>query len=277
MSRENLMPELHPLDIATSLILTGDDTYRGQTTKTYANVIGPYGGITAACLMQAVLIDRRLAGTPVSLTVNLLAAVADGEFDITVKLARSGKYIQHWSVELVQNGRICSNASVITALREAGFDHQSVDAPAIGPHTDFDRSTGVFPLPWLNAYDIRFVEGAPAFASALRTSKLSTRSVQYVSDNPPRPLDYLSLTAISDSFLLRIFNVRAKSTPMGSVSITTHFTGAPEDIAAQGIEPVLGVVDGIRFHGNFHDQNMQIWGRGGKLLATGSQLVWFKN
>ena len=65
MSRENLMPELHPLDIATSLIPTGDDTYRGQTTKTYANVIGPYGGITAACLMQAVLIDRRLAGTPV--------------------------------------------------------------------------------------------------------------------------------------------------------------------------------------------------------------------
>lgn len=271
------MPVFHPFDDATRLTRLDESRYRGRTTAAYANIVGPYGGITAACLMQAVLSDARLAGTPVSLTVNLLTAIADGEFEISVNLARSGKYIQHWSVELSQNGRVCSNASVITALRENGFDHQSSQPPEFGPYGDFARFSGAAPLPWLNAYDIRFVEGKPAFALAGVANDPSSRSVQYVADNPPRALDYLSLTAMADSFLLRIFKVRAKTTPMGSVSITTHFTGAPEDIAAQGSEPLLGVVDAIRFHGNFHDQTMQIWGRNRRLLATGSQLVWFKN
>ncbi len=89
-------------------------------------------------------------------------------------------------------------------------------------------------------------------------------------------LDYVSLAALGDSFLLRLFQVRGVIVPMGTVSLTTHFLATPDEIAAQGMAPLLGVADSQRFHGNFHDQQMQLWGRSGKLLATGTQVVWYR-
>ena len=270
------MTDLHPFDDATHLTQLGDGIYQGRTTPRYANMAGPYGGITAACLMRAVLIDPRLAGTPVSITVNLCAAVADGTFEMKVTQIRSGKYIQHWAVELTQGDRICTTASVITAVRGESFAHHPEMLPEVPPPGEVPISQATQRLPWLKAYDFRFVSGTPDFLARDTDAPLPARSIQYVADNPARPLDYAALTAIADSFLLRIFKVRPQYAPMGSVTITTHFIASPEEVAAQGSEPVLAIVDAARFNSNFHDQTMQIWGKDGTLLATGNQLVWFK-
>ncbi len=45
-------------------------------------MVGPYGGITAATVLNAVLQHPALLGEPVSLTVNFCAAVADGAFEV---------------------------------------------------------------------------------------------------------------------------------------------------------------------------------------------------
>lgn len=268
--------DLHRFDDATTLTELDEGVYQGRTTTPYANMAGPFGGITSACLMRAVLSDPRVMGTPVSMTVNLCGAVANGVFDITTTVKRQGKYIQHWSVELKQDGAVRSTASLIFAHRNQGFDHQPEKMPSVPPPDQIAPFDGHRPLPWLKAYEFRFVTGAPDFSGPSDTALLPSKSIQYIADDPPRPLDYLSLTAMADSYLLRIFKIRPKFLPMGTVSITTHFIGTPDEIATQGADPVLGIVDGSRFHGNFHDQNMQIWGKDGTLLASGNQLVWFK-
>jgi len=266
----------HPFDIATRLIPLAEGLFKGETTKAYGNMAGPYGGITAANMLQAVLQDPRHAGVPVSITVNLCGAVGDGTFDISVRPVRQGKYIQHWAVELVQNGQVLTTASVILAARGESFDHQAAMMPDAPPYDTCPVVKMAGPLPWLAAYDFRFVEGAPDFSHPPGPGPNPARSVQYIADNPPRPLDYLSLCAMIDSFVLRVFTVRPQFGPMASVSITAHFTGHADEIKAQGTVPVLGVVDAARFGGNFHDQTMQLWAQNGKLLATGSQMVWFK-
>jgi acyl-CoA thioesterase len=273
--QEYPMTEPHPFDLATALEAFGEGQFNAATSKPYANMTGPFGGVTSASMLRAVLEDARRAGDPVSMTVNFCAALKDGAYTITTRLIRSGKYIQHWAIEVVQNDITCTTASVICGRRLAEFSHQSAQMPDVPPPRDCTPLTGNKPLGWLNRYDFRYVEGQPDFSGAA-TGLQSPKSVMWVRDAPDRALDYLSLAALSDSFILRLLHLRPKFVPMGTVSLTTHFMASGDEIAEQGSEHLLGVSDAMRFHGNFHDQHMQLFGKGGRLLASGSQIVWFK-
>ena len=46
---------IHPFDTATSLEPAGDHAWTGHTSPAYANMVGPFGGITAAQALSAVL------------------------------------------------------------------------------------------------------------------------------------------------------------------------------------------------------------------------------
>ena len=79
----------HPFDEAIALESQADGTCTGQTHPAYANMVGPYGGITTAQALQAVLQHPKRLGDPVSLTVNFCAAVADGAFVVQAWPART--------------------------------------------------------------------------------------------------------------------------------------------------------------------------------------------
>jgi acyl-CoA thioesterase len=269
------MTDPHPFDIATTLNAVSEGQFNATTSKPYANMAGPFGGVTSAIILRAVLEDERQTGDPVSMTVNFCAALKDGAYTITTRLVRAGKYIQHWAVEVVQNDTTCNTASVICGRRFAEFSHQSVVMPDVPAAQDCQTLTGNKPLGWLNCYDFRYVEGLPDF-SATVTDLQSPKSVMWVRDAPERALDYLSLAALSDSFILRMLHLRPKFVPMGTVSLSTHFLASREEIAEQGDDHLLGISDAMRFQGNFHDQHMRLFGKSGKLMASGSQIVWFK-
>nr|WP_323780869.1 thioesterase family protein [Amylibacter sp.] len=270
------MPDLHPFDVATSLVEKEAGRWSGQPSVEYANMVGSFGGVTTATVLNAVLQDARFLGDPVSMTINLLSAMGPSGFEVSSKLCRTGKYTQHWSLELEQEGKLCATATVVCGVRGDVFAHQSVQMPDVPPADGIAPMDGRGALKWLDRYDFRFVEGAPAWTGKPNDGLGSARTAVWVGDNPPRPLDHLSLAALSDSFFLRLLHVRGTMEPMGSVSITTHFLASRADLAAQGSQPVLGVADATRFQGNFHDQQMQLWSTDGKILATGTQLVWYR-
>ena len=64
--------------------------------------------------------------------------------------------------------------------------------------------------------------------------------------------------------------------PMGTVSLTTYFHATAAEIARHGTGPVLGMAHAKRMHANFFDQHMELWARDGTLLATGTQVAWYK-
>jgi hypothetical protein len=152
-------------------------------------------------------------------------------------------------------------------------------APAV-PSADQVRRAPPNPrLPWLSAYDFRFVEGmGPTFGQAPEAGKLGpTRTVLWMKDVPDRPLDFQALSSLSDCFILRLLQMRGTMVPMSTVSMTTYFHTDFEELAAQGSQPLLGVADGKRFRANFHDQHMELWSHDRtRLLATGVQTVWYK-
>lgn len=271
------LADLHPLDAATLLTPGPNGTLTGRTSPAYANMVGPFGGTTAALLLRAALEHDRRIGEPVALTVNFCAAIADGEFAVTVREIRSGRSVQHLYVELRQGETIAANATVVCAVRSPTWAHQSAAMPAVPPADALPILTGKPPLAWLSRYDFRYTEGPPFIPGAAHAEPQSARSVLWVADNPARPLDHLSLAAICDVFIVRIFQVRGTRTPAGTVSITSYFHATSEELAEQGTRPVLAKADSMRFGGQFFDQQGEVWSDSGKLLASTTQVVWFRD
>ena len=110
------VPTLHSFDQAIALELQPDGHWLGHTSPAYANMVGPYGGITAAQMLNAVLLHPQRLGDPLALTVNYAAGVADGPFVLQARPARTNRSTQHWVIELLQDGQSVATATAIHAL-----------------------------------------------------------------------------------------------------------------------------------------------------------------
>lgn len=78
----------HPFDQAIDLAPLADGEFAGRSSRAYWNMVGPYGGITAAQMLQGMLLRADRLGDPVSLTINFAGPVADAPFRIRTRLMR---------------------------------------------------------------------------------------------------------------------------------------------------------------------------------------------
>lgn len=266
---------LHPFDRATQ-VTTADGRLRGEASEDYFAFVGPFGGATSATLLRAMMEHPDRAGDPLSITVNLCAPVARGAFDLDVRLIKATRSTQHWMVELTQDGEVAAFATAVFAARRPSWSHQPAVFPGAPP---FDQ---IEPIPdsgianWVRQYQFRFVEGAPRYSATPLDVPASSYSKMWLSDATPRRIDFLSLLSMSDTFFARIFHARGTIVPIGTVSLTTVFHTDAGDLAAEDITAVLGVAEAKIFHKSFSDQTGELWSPGGRLLATTSQVVYFK-
>src|SRR5690606_29144997 len=104
--RRSDMTPIHPFDEASRLTRREDGTLVGRTSPAYWNFAGPFGGITAAVMLRAVLEDPSRQGTPVAMTINFGGLVAEGEFEGVPRLVRGGRVNQLGAVALRPGGRV---------------------------------------------------------------------------------------------------------------------------------------------------------------------------
>jgi len=264
----------HLFDVATK-VTAGDSRWQGHTSDDYWAFVGPFGGVTAATILRALIEHPQRSGDPLSLTVNYCAPIAQGAFDLDVRLVKANRSTQHWSVELTQDGAdVATLATAVFAERRPSWSHQQAQFPGASP---FER-TLPYPSPamtWSKQYDFRFVEGEPKFGSAMVTPP-NTYSRLWIGDRAPRRIDALSLVSMSDAFFGRVFHARRELVPFGTVSLTTYFHADAGDLAAEDTTRVLAVADAKIFHKSYGDQNGELWSPSGRLLATTSQIAYFK-
>ena len=264
----------HPLDDALRLDPDGDG-FAGRTTPAYANMVGPFGGAIAATMLAAVLRHPARAGDPIALTVNFSGPIADGGFRVNARPVRTTRSTQHWYAELVQGDRVATSATAVLATRRETWSSTEIDFPAVPPAASIARLPPLERAEWTNRYDMRFVHGAPT-GRAHAPADPGSESCLWVRDEPPRPLDFASLAAISDVFFPRLFLRRPKWVPVGTVSLTTFFHADAAMLAAQGERAVLGTARSNRFGAGYFDQSAELWGDDGALLATSHQVVYYK-
>jgi acyl-CoA thioesterase len=265
----------HAFDAAIALTGGTDNIFHGHTSPAYANMVGPFGGITAAQALNAVLQHPQRQGDPVALTVNFCAALADGPFDVTARPARTNRSTQHWVVELAQGGATVMTATAFTALRRETWRATEHTLPAVPAPADVPRPEGRGRVEWINRYEMRFVEGGfPAVWDG--TDHGVSRSQLWMRDNPPRPLDFASLTAMADVFFPRIWRRRASPVPIGTVSMTVYFHADAAQLRTTGTGYLLGQAQAQAFRNGYFDQTAQLWNEAGELLVTSHQVVYYK-
>jgi acyl-coenzyme A thioesterase PaaI-like protein len=267
---------MHPFDHATLLELLPDGRLRGHTSPAYANMVGPFGGTTAACLLQAVMQHRARLGEPVALTVNFAAGLADGEFLVEARALRTNRSTQHWAIELTQGGEVAASATAVFALRRETWSMPEAAPPADLPAPDTLTRAPLIGRPaWTQRYDMRFVRGAMPEVFDAQPQADSVTQV-WVRDEPPRALDFVALAALCDSFFPRIFVRRRQVAPIGTVSLTTYFHADAAMLRAQGERPVLGTARALNFRNGYFDQSAEVWSDARELLASSHQIVYYR-
>ncbi len=121
---------------------------------------------------------------------------------------------------------------------------------------------------------MRFVTGG---LGDLETPATDSTSTLWVRDLPHRPLDHLSLTALSDVFVPRVMMRLGRLVPAGTVSLSVYFHADRAALDARNDAPVLATARSQHFGSGYFDQTAQLWAEDGALLATGHQLVYFKD
>ncbi len=271
---------LHTFDTAVSLSPTGEPgTYTGASSPAYWNMVGPFGGTTAATAVQAVMQHPARLGEPIALTVNYASALQAGPFSVLATPVRTNRSTQHWTVSLSQTDAagvdsVAMTATVVTAARRETWSVNDSPMPAVGPPDQTARFSFPGAVEWISRYDIRPVSGLiPKVWDGRGEDSLSRL---WVRDHPPRPLDFASLSAIADIFFPRVWLRRATHVPVGTVSMTVHFHADSAQLAACGDGYLLGQARAQAFRNGFFDQTAQLWSEAGTLLVTTSQIVYYK-
>ena len=269
----------HPLDAALRMTAQPDGSVQTQAPSAYWNMVGPYGGITAAQMLQAVLQHPALLGEPLSISVNFAGPVAAGDVRIDAVPMRTNRSTQHWTVTMSQQDAegqwgVCTTATVITAVRRETFSQDDVTPPAMPKPASCERFDASGAMAWLQRYDMRMVQGA--IPKTWDDSEHETISQLWVRDAPARALDFAALTALSDVFFPRIWLRRARRVPAGTVGMTVYFHASREQLAQQADKHLLAQASAQAFRNGYFDQSAQLWDAEGRLLATSHQIVYYK-
>jgi acyl-CoA thioesterase len=240
-------------------------------------MVGPFGGTTAAQLLQSAMLHPERLGEPVALTVNFAAPVADGDIRFVARPVRTNRSTQHWIIEAHQAEGVVATATAVFAVRRETWSDVEAVMPVNLPAPDAVPRMPVTGLPaFPQRYDMRFIEGA--FPTAFDEQEQShSRSTLWVRDEPERALDFASLAALSDSFFPRIYIRRRRRAMIGTVSLTTYFHADSALLAQVGTRHVLGVAKALNYRHGYFDQTGELWSPEGQLLASTHQLVYFKD
>ena len=266
---------MHPFDEAIRLTPLGGHRFAGATNPGYENMVGPFGGITNAVLLHAILLHPERRGEPVALTVNFAAPIQDGPFEIEAVPARTNRSTQHWSLQLLQGDDVQATATAVFALRREGWSAPEATLPSGLPSpADTPRLPSKGLPVWVNRYDMRFIEGGLEKLDG--TPRPESTSRLWVRDEPPRPLTFESLAAICDSFFPRVFLRLGRFVPAGTISMTTYIHADASVLEAQGDGYTLGLARGLHFRHGYFDQSAELWSQDNQLLASSHQMVYFR-
>lgn len=254
--------------------------FTGMTSPDYWNMVGPFGGTTAAVVLQSVLRHPDLLGAPIALAVNYAAAIEAGAFDLQATAVRTNRSTQHWTVQITQAGangapQLTTTATVVTAARRETWSTNDLPMPPVpGPEQTERMTIGPKGVAWIGQYDMRPVRGS--IPVQWDGGGDHSETLLWLRDADPRPLDFPALASMSDMFFPRVWLRRAKPVPAGTVSITTYFHADASHLAGVGCGYLLGRAVGQQFQNGFFDQSAQLWSQAGALLATSNQIVYFK-
>ena len=249
--------------VADARVAIADPEYEANT--------GMFGGWTAALLLKSVLDHAECAGNASAFTVNFVARVEPGERLLVrpYKLGAS-KSLSHWRATLhrCEGQELLASASAVLTLRRPSESAMDFRVPAAPPPEELSASNP--PGAFGRRTETRAVYGQPPF------NRVDLRSLTWVRDNSGRHIDAVQLAYLSDVYAPRVFHISECPRPSSTLTMSTYFLAAPDELAAVADDFVLSEAEGTRIEHSLVGSRARLWSRQGTLLATTEQLCWFK-
>ena len=258
-------------DDSLALAPAGPGRWIGVASPLYEAVIGVFGGWTVALLLKAVLVEPEASGSPVSITVNFIAALPPGA-EIMVEVTRLGatRSLAHWRCDLRLAGAdaVVATAIVIMASRRDSDSRTEPKMPVVPPPEELE---GYFP-PFARQppLESRSPMPPPPF------NKPDSRTLSWERDASGRTIDVLTLALLSDLGAPRIFLVSPGPRPSATLTLSVTFLAGPDELAACGDDFILADMIATRIEQSTVGSRKDMWSRAGTLLATSEQLCWFR-
>jgi len=268
---------MHLFDEAIDLkrIREGDDfvVFSGTAHPAFTNMIGPFGGWSAAILAKAMMVSAGEDMELVSITTDFMAGVEEGPIEIETRCDRAGRSTEFWSARLTGNdGQVLgTRATGILSRRRDTISWTEGQCPKVPDPESCERFE--VPMAWTKTLEIR---NASHQAFKLNKPTEDMNSSAWVRIDPPRTLDAAALVALADTPTPRLFLALGRPDVISTVSMTVYIHASKEDFAKTCDDYLLVDTDGARGHRGFYDQHARMWSRDGRLLATTQQIVWYK-
>jgi acyl-CoA thioesterase len=265
---------MHPFDQSLELETVAHSAgnagvYRARTSERYRNAIGPFGGWTAALLLESVLHMPEARGAPLALDAVFMGPIDDGELEVRVVLLRQNRTVGFWRSEAWQRGRICAHAQVTLSAARAGQTLQDARFPQVASADALPVYVNPrLPVAWIDQYIFKPVRGV------LFSGAESMDSLVWLRDAESRALDAISLTAISDTPFPSPWIRLPDQVPVSTVAFSVYYRGSAADFAAAGHDYVLLDSRAAMMQDGYVDQFTTVWSASGCLLAQTQQMLW---
>jgi acyl-CoA thioesterase len=263
---------MHPFDASLKLQAVGDGNaavFRARTSDRYRNAIGPFGGWTAALLLQSVLQMPDARGTPLALDAVFMGPIDDGELETRVFVLRQNRTVGFWRSEVWQRGRVCAHAQVTLSIARTGATLQDARFPQVpSPESLPVYVNPRTPVAWTEQYIFKPVSGLLFSRAESMDARLWLRDAQ------PRPLDALSLTAICDTPFPSPWIRLAEQMPVSTVAFSVYYRASQDDYAEAGAGFNLLDSRAAVMENGYVDQFTSVWSASGRLLAQTQQMLW---
>jgi acyl-CoA thioesterase len=249
------------LDADTALERLTPTRWRGEISDRWWVVRGPFGGYVAAFLTRAmVAVVDDPARRPRSLTVHYIEAPQAGPIEVSATVERAGRSSTTISLRLEQEGRPVALALGSCAAWRDGEPEWAEGAPEAPPPEDCERLQRGRPMPGFHdRLEIRPV--GPIMGDG-------ARNLAWLRLDPPRALDHLVLTALSDGWMPAAFSKLGRPFGAPTVDLTIHFR-APVPSG----EWVLADYRSRFSAGGTWEEDGELWAPDGTLLAQSRQLA----
>ncbi|NNC38338.1 MAG: thioesterase family protein [Acidimicrobiales bacterium] len=248
--------------------------FKFHPNKDYWNFNSAFGGWVAAATIRALHLSNEFRGEIISQHVQFISAVkADTLFAIAT-LRESKRTTDFWSVTISdapENGRTLMVAEIIAGSRRK---HDLVYDP---PMPEFKqpedcvrmRNNPLSPR-WLDRYELMLSSGKPF------TKNPTPHAVTLIREDDQRPPDAVSICAMLDASMPRVFFVTDKARMASTLSMSSHIYASDAEIAEVGEDYMILEADSAAVRHGLSNEEARLFRRDGLLIATSYQTALFK-
>lgn len=245
-----------------------------NTNKDYWNFNSAFGGWVAAATIKALHLSEGFRGETISQHVQFISAVKSETIYARVTLRESKRTTDFWSVvvsDAAEKGRTLMVAEIVAGSRRGHDLVYDTPLPTYKKPEDCIRMRNNPLSPrWLDRYELMLSSGKPF------SKNPTPHSVTLIREDDHRPPDAVSISAILDASMPRVFFVTDKARMASTLSMSSHIYASDAEIAEVGSDFMILEADSAAVRHGLSNEEARLFRRDGLLIAASYQTAVFK-